>query len=872
MSKTLNRKTFTTSRLMEFFNEKELQMQIGHSRQYWPIALLKELVDNSLDACENGDITPEIKIELFDDSVCVTDNGPGISEDVIEKSLDYLVRVSDKNHYVSPTRGQLGNALKCVWAAPFVVDGEAGRVEVGTRGKLHQIQVSLDRIGQTPKLDHTVSNGIVKTETFVKMHWPQIASYLNRNHFYDSYNTPPTAHTIITEYTAFNPHVLIRFFDSSSDFYTFAPTALNWRKWKPNRKTSPHWYTPEKLQSLIAATVHNERDNGRQTTVREFITDFDGLTSTAKSKRVTEVAGLGGKYLNDLVINNDIPMGPIRRLLECMKNEAKKVKPLTLGSIGKDHFTHWLTNHAFCDQTTIKYKKVVGEAAELPFVLEIAVGIHTKDYEGCKGGVTVGVNWTPMLTMPIKELQQYLGENRVDSFDPVRVVVHLACPRIEFTDRGKSRLSLPGEIGHALRDAINQTTKVWKKAKRQADKDDRVRQRQLNEMRQAEKVKKITVKEAAYQVMEKAYLHASANGTLPANARQIMYAARPDIIKLTGKAKPWSKSSYFTQVLLPNFVKENEVLTASWDVVYDARGKLLEPHREDRTDTRVDLGTLQVRRYVHNWTGERYGLYNANQRIKIPRRLDTTGPTNRYEYALFIEKEGFNELLEASGIANRYDIAIMSTKGMSVTAARMLIEKLSEQGVTILVARDYDKAGFTIAHTMSHDTRRWQYKTPPNITDLGLFLDDAQEMNLQDEEVTYDSKKNPRVNLIECGASKRDCNFLVTGGYPGNWTGKRIELNAMTSSQFIDWLEKKLDQAGVEKFVPDETTLDQAYDRAFKIVAIEKAIVQAQKSFDRVETSQDRLKERVENKLKKNTGLSWDDAIFEIVKDDEAPQ
>src|SRR5205823_911933 len=46
--------------------------------------------------------------------------------------------------------------------------------------------------------------------------------------------------------------------------------------------------------------------------------------------------------------------------------------------------------------------------------------------------------------------------------------------------------------------------------------------------------KTLSIKEACFQVMEAAYLKASANGTLPAKGRQIMYAARPMVMALTG--------------------------------------------------------------------------------------------------------------------------------------------------------------------------------------------------------------------------------------------------------------------------------------------------------------------------------------------------
>src|SRR5689334_14941769 len=101
----IQRTTFTTSRLLEFFTESELRTQIGVSKHEWPIALLKELLDNALDACEQAGIPPEITVRVEEDAFSVQDNGPGLPEPTLLKAMDYSVRVSNKNHYVSPTRG-----------------------------------------------------------------------------------------------------------------------------------------------------------------------------------------------------------------------------------------------------------------------------------------------------------------------------------------------------------------------------------------------------------------------------------------------------------------------------------------------------------------------------------------------------------------------------------------------------------------------------------------------------------------------------------------------------------------------------------------------------------------------------------------------
>jgi hypothetical protein len=52
----IDRVAFFTSRLMEFCTEKELVAQTGHESYEWPLVVAKELVDNSIDACEEAGV------------------------------------------------------------------------------------------------------------------------------------------------------------------------------------------------------------------------------------------------------------------------------------------------------------------------------------------------------------------------------------------------------------------------------------------------------------------------------------------------------------------------------------------------------------------------------------------------------------------------------------------------------------------------------------------------------------------------------------------------------------------------------------------------------------------------------------------------
>jgi len=430
----LDRQVFETSRELEFFSEKELMMQIGYDQDLWPIALLKELLDNALDACEVAGIAPQIEVKITKNSFSVADNGPGLPEATMLRSMDYLVRVTDKAYYVSPTRGQMGNALKAVWAAGFVAHGN-GIIEVVTGGQHHTVTVSLDRIGQKPRMVHEVEkDGFVKSGTFIKIAWPDSSGRLLGDDL-SFYNERWEAGRLIESYAAFNPHAT---FKLNSKVYE--RTDPSWPKWRPDDPTSPHWYTKETLRDLIAAYVAEERRHNEKTkTVRAFVSEFRGLTSTIRQKKIT--TEYSGVYLQDMVKDDDIDPAFVEKLLADMKAESKPPKPAKLGIIGKEHLMQWMIKNGGAAEKSIKYKRTIATDEDgMPYVIEVAFGVHKKDEKSSRRILRTGMNWTPALGDPIPTLTRVIQEMRIDSHDPVTLLVHLARPRFEFVDRGKTRV------------------------------------------------------------------------------------------------------------------------------------------------------------------------------------------------------------------------------------------------------------------------------------------------------------------------------------------------------------------------------------------------------------------------------------------------
>lgn len=93
----LERTAFTIDRALEFFSKSELTTQIGYGPKLWPIVLVKELVDNALDACEDTTEAPVITVTLENDALIVEDNGPGLPAKTVERALDYHVRCPTKS-------------------------------------------------------------------------------------------------------------------------------------------------------------------------------------------------------------------------------------------------------------------------------------------------------------------------------------------------------------------------------------------------------------------------------------------------------------------------------------------------------------------------------------------------------------------------------------------------------------------------------------------------------------------------------------------------------------------------------------------------------------------------------------------------------
>jgi len=430
----LHRATLRTSRLLDFCSRKELIAQTGHQPEAWPLVVLKELVDNALDACEEAAVAPVVNVQVDDDGIIVSDNGPGIPAETIEGILDFSIRVSSREAYVAPDRGAQGNALKTLVAMPFVLDGNHGVIEVIAAGARHRIDFTVDPIRQEPVITHDVAPADRKNGPSICMKWPDSAcSILDdaKDRFLQ----------IADDYAWLNPHLTLAT-DWFGEQRTIEATDPAWQKWGPSDPTSAHWYTPQHLERLIAGYIAHDTDTGRMRTVRELVAEFRGLSGSAKQKKVLDETGLHRAPLTKLVANGAIDSEAVAKLLEVMQNNTKPVKPPALGIIGKEHFKTRF-EAVGCEMESFDYRKVTDTADGISTVVETAFGWCPE--EGKSRRLVTGVNWSPGIINPFRELGHYgqsldtvLSQQKVDRDEPIILVLHMACPRVEYLDRGKS--------------------------------------------------------------------------------------------------------------------------------------------------------------------------------------------------------------------------------------------------------------------------------------------------------------------------------------------------------------------------------------------------------------------------------------------------
>ena len=402
----------------------------------------------------------------------------------------------------------------------------------------------------------------------------------------------------------------------------------------------------------------------------------------------------------------------------------------------------------------------------------------------------------------------------------------------------------PRNIANDMIASLETVTRKWTRQKKSEERHPGMIRYRISRMT---KVPRTTQKAAAWSIMEECYRAVSGPRNLPAKVRQIYYQARPKVMAQTDDKE--LQYDYFSQALLPNYIEEYGC--HDWNVVYDARGHFEEPH----TNRRIDCGTLEVRNYLQAIQEPSIGAAEFSDA-----NVNVIGPAGGFSAVMYCEKEGFDPLFKAVDLINRYDLLIISNKGLSVTAARQLIDTVcGKNDLPLFVLHDFDFDGFKIFGTLQRDTRRYQFANVVETIDLGLRLADIAGLEREPAAATKMSPQTRRDQLTNNGATDAEIAILLN---------ERVELNAMTSDALIAMIERKLKAYRLKKVIPDDGVLAETY-RAFHFSdelreEFEDLKADLEAEGRRIKVPKN-LKAKVRAILTKHPDLRWDDAIRTVL-------
>jgi hypothetical protein len=271
---------------------------------------------------------------------------------------------------------------------------------------------------------------------------------------------------------------------------------------------------------------------------------------------------------------------------------------------------------------------------------------------------------------------------------------------------------------------------------------------------------RLTQKDVVLDNLKTVIAEVSGDGEFRFNERQLFYALRPTVMGETGEEL---KIANFKNVITDYESEHGEIP----GMYREPRGSIYHPHLHET----ITLGTLMVEGYKR--------------------------PAWIFNKVVYIEKEGFSEALKDARWAERHDCMLISSKGFSTRAARDLVDKLAEhdEPVTIFCVHDADASGGMIYQTFQEATKaRGARKI--RIVNLGLEPWEAIEMGLEIETVENGDRRKPVADYVR----ERDDEDW------GEWLQThRVELNAMTTPQFIEWLNGKM--AAYGKLIPPPDVL-----------------------------------------------------------------
>ena len=412
---------------------------------------IKEAVDNSLDACEEGSFLPEVSVEVIDMQndrfkVIIEDNGPGIVKKQIPNIFAKLLYGS-KFFKLSQSRGQQGIGISASVLYAQLTTGKPARItsKIGEKYPAHYYELHIDTQKNSPE--------IIKEEVIEwnKEHGTRIeldleGSYQKGDQSIDQY---------LKQTAIVNPHVTIIYTNPKAEQIIF-PRATEVMPRKPVEiKPHPHGVEIGRLLSMLKFTESR--------TLQSFLTSEFSRVGPGTAKQICGNAAL---------LPNTKPVDITREMAEKLVQGIEKTKIIApptdcISPIGED-----LLEKGLRKEINAEFYCAVTRPPEVyrgnPFIVEagLAYGGQQSAEEGTR--LLRYANRVPLLYQQgacavtrsvINTAWRNYGLSQSKGalpIGPVTLVVHIASVWVPFTSESKEAIAHYPEIIKEIKLALQE--------------------------------------------------------------------------------------------------------------------------------------------------------------------------------------------------------------------------------------------------------------------------------------------------------------------------------------------------------------------------------------------------------------------------------
>ncbi|RMD58472.1 DNA topoisomerase VI subunit B [Candidatus Woesearchaeota archaeon] len=339
----------------EFFERNRHLLGFDNKRKAL-LTVVKEAVDNALDACEEAKVLPEISVQIINMEndrfrISIEDNGPGIVKKQIPNIFAKLLYGS-KFHTMKQARGQQGIGISAAVLYGQLTTGRPARIWSRTSPKkpAHYYELHINTQQNSPEI---IKDEIVewKKDHGVKIELDIEASYMRGDQSVDSY---------LKQTAIANPHATIMYTNPRAEQFVF-PRASDDLPKEPV-EIKPHPYGVE--IGVLAKMIKNTQAR----TLQSFLTSEFSRVGAGTAKEICDKAGLFTSMKPQ-----DMKLPHIEKLIEGIK-ETKIIAPSTdcIAPIGAELLEKGLRKELpaefYCAVT-----RTPSVYRGIPFVVEVAL-------------------------------------------------------------------------------------------------------------------------------------------------------------------------------------------------------------------------------------------------------------------------------------------------------------------------------------------------------------------------------------------------------------------------------------------------------------------------------------------------------------------